>query len=341
MTTILDKTDETQIEHKDNTNETKEETKEEIKENITSIPTQIDQKVLDKLSNELIALYNYKCKHKINENGSCTFYPTPNCKPEKSKYIGTKYGSKKITMKQILNNQNCSQIEAVSDPNIKVMDEDWNLCSFISGAVTAWSNHHSFRFKVEHIWLLILQAVATHVDYNSEKLRNKWVMHNGQKKLIVRRDNFTLGSSNNDWIGVINEFVQQIDKNTVKDTCELLDCNYSSSSLTDKIATKITVMDICKNYFSYGMQTCCGFPKITLDGTKKDWIKLKAKCEKLLSEKVDKKFGNIWGKALFPLLDRFIVAFDGNIDGLFWNSMIKRGAVHGSGGDGYMLYSGW
>ena len=97
-------------------------------------------------------------------------------------------------------------------------------------------------------------------------------------------------------------------------------------------------MDICKNYFDYRCTTC-GFPQITLDGTKQDWINLKAKTAKLLKEKVDKKFGAQWGKALLPLLDRFIVAFDGNIDCVFWNSMIKRGAQGGSGG--YSWYTGW
>ena len=40
-----------------------------------------------------------------------------------------------------------------------------------------------------------------------------------------------------------------------------------------------------------------------------------------------------------PLLDRFIETFDGKIDCLFWNSMIKRGAIMRSGG--YSFYSGW
>ena len=99
-------------------------------------------------------------------------------------------------------------------------------------------------------------------------------------------------------------------------------------------------MDICKNYFSYHAYTFCGFPEITLDGTKQDWIKLKQKTIKLLNEKVDKKFGMEWGKALLPLLDRFIVAFDGQIDCAFWNSMIKPGGTGGGSGS-YSWYTGW
>jgi len=211
-----------------------------------------------------------------------------------------------------------------------------NVCSFITSALTAWSSHYPFRFRPEHIWLLILQGVAVHVDQNAEKLRKKYVEHEGKKTLII---DVSPNPSAKEWMNVIQGFVDQIDKNTVSDTCELFDCDFTASTLTEKIATKVTIMDICKNYFSYRCRTCCGFPQITLDGKKTDWIKLKQKTIKLLNEKVTKKFGEQWGQSLLPLLDRFIVAFDGEIDSVFWNSMIKRGARGGSGG--YSWYSGW
>lgn len=84
------------------------------------------------------------------------------------------------------------------------------------------------------------------------------------------------------------------------------------------------------------MWSKCGFAEITLDGTKKDWINLKEKARILLDTKVDKKFGVQWSKSLLPLLDKFIIAFDGEIDCLFWNSMIKRGSRSGN-----QWYSGW
>ena len=98
-------------------------------------------------------------------------------------------------------------------------------------------------------------------------------------------------------------------------------------------------MDICKNYFEYSFRTACGFPKIILTGTKQDWVKLYHKTEKLLNTKVDPYFGKKWGNALLPILKRFVMAFDGKIDCLFWNSMIKRGATFGSGS--WSWYSGW
>ena len=114
------------------------------------------------------------------------------------------------------------------------------------------------------------------------------------------------GNRKNDWAGVIDEFCEQIDKNTVKDTVELLEADFSNATKIDKVNAKITIMDICKNYFSYTVRTCCGFPKITLTGTKEDWIKIYNKTEKLLKTKVDATFGKKWGNALLPVLQRYI-----------------------------------
>jgi len=237
----------------------------------------------------------------------------------------------------------CKGLEASSSThaNMSNTDSKYTVNSFITSALDSWSNHYPFRFKPEHIWLLILQAVAIHVDQNAEKLRAKYVNHKGKMTLTVRRDDFVMGSDKNDWEGVIEEFVDQIDANTVKDTATLFDCDFSKSSLMDKICTKVTIMDICKSYFNVRFMTLCGFPQITLDGHRADWVRLKQKTSLLLSTKVDKQFGTEWAKALIPLLDRFIDAFDGNIDCLFWNSMIKRGAQSERIYKAESYYTGW
>merc|ERR1719474_1992933 len=233
---------------------------------------------------------------------------------------------------------NSTQIEASSNTELGIAG-DGRICSFITAAIDSWSNHYPIRFKPEHIWLLILQGVAVHVDRNAEKLRPKYVNHKETMTLRVDRDDFVMGSAKNDWEGVIEEFVEQIDSNTVKDTVQLFDCDFSGSTMMDKICTKVTIMDICKNYFNYMVCSMCGFPQITLDGTRSDWVRLKQKTSYLLKNKVDEQFGAQWSESLLPLLDRFIGAFDGEIDCLFWNSMIKRGARYGSGG--FSWFSGW
>ena len=62
-------------------------------------------------------------------------------------------------------------------------------------------------------------------------------------------------------------------------------------------------------YFSYTFRTCCGFPKITLTGTKEDWIKIYTKTEKLLKDKVEPKWGKQWSQALLPILKRYVYMY--------------------------------
>ena len=59
--------------------------------------------------------------------------------------------------------------------------------------------------------------------------------HDGKKTLTVLRPEFVKGSQDNEWDGVIEEFVQQIDGNTVKDTVDLLDTAYSNTSAVEQV----------------------------------------------------------------------------------------------------------
>ena len=122
--------------------------------------------------------------------------------------------------------------------------------------------------------------------------------------------------------------------------------------ILNQIAGKVAIMDIMKHYFEYVVLAGCGFPQITLKGTKDDWILLKKKLEAILKQKVLKEFAVKWATAITPVIDRFIAAYDGDIDCLFWNSMLRRGAAGGSfpgisgqtnidRRDKKLYYSGW
>merc|ERR1711971_1285277 len=113
----------------------------------------------------------------------------------------------------------------------------------------------------------------------------------------------------------------------------------------DVVANKLSLMniDICKvestlnsNESALGMiddllsafepKTECGFAKITLSGTKSDWVLLRTKAFRLLSGRVTRKWGYEWKASLLPVLDRFVAAFDGKIDCRFWNSLCQSNA---------------
>ena len=74
--------------------------------------------------------------------------------------------------------------------------------------------------------------------------------------MTVKRPNFVKGGKNNDWDGVVDEFVEQIDKNTVNDVVKLFEPDFTSSTYMDRIAARVTTMDILQEYFQYVMM--CG-----------------------------------------------------------------------------------
>merc|ERR1719295_500510 len=303
------------------------------------------------------SLATYKCKHVVNKDG-VTFFPSPHLPSEKD------ICTKKLDMTPFLKSQRLrdiqgkvkwAELEAVSDWDAQIVDDcTSNISPFIMAAVKAFNEHYPLKLSPNHIFLMVLQAMAIHVDEHSEKLRDKFVSHEGKVTLSVERfsETFILREQcrTNDWDAVIAEFEAQIDKATVADTAKLMRAEFSDSSAIDVVANQITVMDICKNYFEYEFVCVpgCGFPKITLCGTKHDWVLLRKKVDALLSSKVDKKWGHEWATALLPVLDRFVGAFDGDIDCLFWNSMCKSGVtvteLDSSAGPMYTRdywFSGW
>eukprot|EP01084_Bolivina_argentea_P148832 260121_1 len=315
----------------------------------------------DHINQAVADLFKYKCKYHYNKDSSgssISFYPSPHLAQQQdicTKRLPETKLLKSQSLTQIKSKSGVSKIEAVYDFDATIcVENNSSISPFITGACKAFNEHYPFRISPNNILLLILQAIAIHVDQNAEKLRDKYVLHEGIKTLVVSRDSadFVLKQQrrDNDWNGVIREFVQKIDKNTQPDTVQLMEADFSDSTLVDVISNKICIMDICKNYFRYGVAFGgCGFPKITLSGTKADWVKLKDKVVKLLETKVTKQFGKIWGEALIPILDRFVNVYDGYIDCLFWNSMIKLGVtiteLQDSDGSKYSQknyrYTGW
>jgi hypothetical protein len=220
---------------------------------------------------------------------------------------------------------------------------------FVSAAVAAFANHFPLQLRPQHIHLLILQAIAEHVGKQPEALRSKWVKHEGKMELNVQRDHFVLGSAN-DWATVISEgddsFGAQILAHVVEELPAQLNPPLSGTTPTERIAGAVTVMDICKHYFSYKVSTMCGFPSVVLSGSLDDWQLLRRNTEALLEDRCDPEFAERWGAALLQLLDKFAEEYAAGAepdprpaDERFWNSMCKRGGIEGSGA--YSWFSGW
>merc|ERR1712083_982913 len=166
-------------------------------------------------------------------------------------------------------------------------------------------------------------------------------------ELIVRCDEFVLGGKN-DWASVIDGkpdcFSIQIDRNVVDGVAKELDPAFTETTQIEKIAQKITVMDVTKSFFSFKCRTRCGFPWVVLEGSVEDWQLLRDSAESLIRQRCQAKFAEHWCAALLPLLDKLKQECtksigNGEPDEQFWNSMCKRGGSSGSGARTW--FNGW
>lgn len=69
------------------------------------------------------------------------------------------------------------------------------------------------------------------------------------------------------------------------------------------------------------MGITCGIPTVTLEGTKADWERIVKRLERLY-ELGDEP--SAWANMLYPILRRFVSAFDGKPDTAFWKHVVYR-----------------
>ena len=189
---------------------------------------------ISRLDEESQKLLNHKCKFKIGENGvNLTFMPTPYLYDDNGNYnfdkdpahsdqvnhnyrrFNYEYSRKSLRWvdagnlaqidhicSQAVRSMNCDKIEstfvdqdAEKYKGVKLLESGGDFSNgFIRACEIAWAEHYPLRIDPSHIWLCITQAVALHVDKNGEKLREKWVVHEGKKQLIVVREEFVKGT---------------------------------------------------------------------------------------------------------------------------------------------------
>ena len=216
--------------------------------------------------------------------------------------------------------------------------------SLIKGLIEAYKNHYPITITPDMIWLLIAQGFSRFMEKYENLVRERFVNFTGKKDLKVEKlSHSPYNASKKVWDGIIQEFVQKIEKNVGKEVIEALECNFSTTSQVAKVTSQVTIMSAMKQYFTYRvLMIGCGISNITLEGSIQDWEKIKSKLE-FLSTKALKW----WTKHLIPIIDNIILTkkyYSANnklnndlIE--FWKGMIR---LKGTGGmyDPHMI-NGW
>ena len=200
---------------------------------------------------------------------------------------------------------------------------------FLAACMMAFAYHLPLALAPDHLWAVITSGFAHHVDTHAEALRHHFVNHTGKVEIKIKEDSMLQGDSPpGQWEDLIfPKFVSEIGRhmNNTEVYELLVKSNFSTSTPSSQAASEITLMAAMKSYFEYTMDTSCGIPRIKLDGTRKDWVSLRDRTQRLAPWMMpNHPQGDLWIQTVvLPILDQFIDAYDGNVNYCFWQNMVK------------------
>jgi hypothetical protein len=223
------------------------------------------------------------------------------------------------------------QVEAFSQGNKPLVDTNLlhaffgvsSLHPFLAAVHIAFAQHYPLIISPDFVWLCLIQGLALHVNTNAEKLRHQFVGHEGKAKIIVDRNDLIKGSADNPWPEVFGEFSTQI-KGYIGNKHELIVADFSTTGAVERAVSEIVLMDVLQQYFEFELQTMCGIPEITLEGTVDDWKSIRQRAEKFAEFDLE-----WWIKPLIPILDQFVKAASGDVERDFWQSFYKINDMSG------------
>jgi hypothetical protein len=199
-----------------------------------------------------------------------------------------------------------------SDARLVLCD---NTHPLVQMAHKAFYEHRPIVLSPDAIWFCLAQGFAHHVNRNVERLRNRFVKHEGKVLLVVERPDFSLGQPN-PWPDVFEAFSEQLAWQLGK-LRDLVVSDFSTTGPVERAASEVALMDAFQGYFEYAMMIGCGIPAITLLGTPADWRSVRQRAA---------MFGDLdadlepWTRALLPVLDRIVRTAEGHDDNAFWQS---------------------
>lgn len=220
-------------------------------------------------------------------------------------------------------------IEAVSPPGARPLVKCTDAHPLAEAAFHAFFEHHPLVLSPDAIWFCLAQGFAHHLARNAERLRARFVQHQGKATLTVVRPDFRLGQPN-PWPEAFAAFSDQIAAHVGK-LRDLVVADFSTTSPVERAASEVALMDAFQPYFEYEMLIGCGIPAITLLGTPDDWRSVRRRAAMLSEFDLAP-----WTDALLPVLDEIVRASEGHADRAFWRSFFRY-----QSGSGAAELTGW
>ena len=194
--------------------------------------------------------------------------------------------------------------------------------NFFKCFVQAYADHRPLELSPDVVWLIISQGFSRYVNAHTDEMRDLLVFHEGKKDLVVNSNNDVLSPSG-DWELLLNDFSACIAENTKSELADLMIADFTTTGITERIASQISLMDVVKEYFNFlNVAISCGIPSITLKGSPGDWQKVLDKARGLRKYNLKK-----WAGDLEVILEEFVKASEGRPNKEFWQGIVKKRRV--------------
>jgi hypothetical protein len=213
------------------------------------------------------------------------------------------------------------------DPTASALFPD-GVHPLLSAVARAFTDHRPLVLSPDAVWLTIAQGVAQHVRLHAEQLRPRLVGHAGRNRLSITVDG-PMPTDVESWQYVVEQLGKLL-ADEISDA-EFFECDFSTSTQTERIAGRVVMLDAYSPYFAYWVTYACGIPSITLTGTVADWHTIRARVDTLTAFGLDS-----WHRSLVPITDQFMRAAGGDTDTAFWRRIYNPAYTYGA-----RLVTGW
>lgn len=184
---------------------------------------------------------------------------------------------------------------------------------FLAAVHWAFAFHYPLALTPDAVWLVLTQGVSLHLQKYPETVKPA-----GERvALLVRRDDFVAGSPDNPWPEVFGAFADAVTEH-LGDLSARMRCTFSTTGPIERAAQDVVLLEAVQSHFDYELETLCGIPEITLEGTVEDWRLLRQRAASFASLGLE-----AWMGVLLPVLDAFVEAASGRVDGVFWRRFFK------------------
>ena len=207
------------------------------------------------------------------------------------------------------------------DPDLPVIDHG-DVHPLLAAVGTAFAEHRPLVLSPDAVWLTIAQGVAQHVRLNARALRGRLVRHDGKKQLTITRSSLPRDAA--EWASAIGGLRELLAGEIGDGRARVFECDFSTSSDVDRVASQVVLLDAYSPFFSYWMQCICGIPAITLLGTPDDWRRIRERVDVIAELDLE-----LWCRSLRPITDHFARAAAGNVDVAFWKRIYNPNDAYG------------